>query len=367
MTAKQKKLFLLTSMMSVFVMAVAVLFTGGKLSNPLSKVFASQEAVSMGTISFDKENSSRSGTTNTTTALTTYSSTIIAKTTNNDTTKSNGYVGAVSNGSEIHFYESDGVTEYLFEDLEKIEFSFASGSLGFNLKGFYDDGTDFSFSYSSKSTNPRSINFHDYGNVSRIYAEFTNSTSVQLTMVLITYNCNPKYQTGVEISTEPSKTSYGAGQTFDPTGMVVKTVYSNGGKVVTDHYTISPNRPLTTDDTFVTISSGGFSVTQSITVTDAAQHAVGTYKNSSYFIELYSDGTGLNYYGTDSCPLTWSFDGSALNLQSTQTYSFTGTIFHTSTSVNASSLTYKANSDIDTFRLSVKTMFGTSTVTFTRQ
>lgn len=37
MTAKQKKLFLLTSVMSVFVMAVAVLFTGGKLSlQPIS-------------------------------------------------------------------------------------------------------------------------------------------------------------------------------------------------------------------------------------------------------------------------------------------------------------------------------------------
>ena len=367
MTAKQKKLFLLTSVMSVFVMAVTILFAGGNVISPLKNVFASQNPVSMGAISFDKENSTTSGATNTTVGTTVYHSSIIAKTTNNDTTKSSGYVGAVSSGSEIHFYESDGSTEYLFEDLEKISFSFASGSLGFNLKGFYDDGTDFSFSYSSKTTNPRTINFHDYGNVTRIYAQFTNSTSVQLTNVTITYNCTPKHQTGVEIATEPTKTTYGSGQTFDPTGMVVKAVYSNGGKVVTDHYSVSPSRPLTTDDTYVVITCGGFSTTQSITVTDAAQHAVGVYKNSSYYIELYNDGTGTNYYGSDSCSLTWSFDGSTLNLQSTQTYSFTGTIFHTSTSVNGGSLTYNANDDIYTFRLSVKTMYGTSTVTFTRQ
>lgn len=51
MTAKQKKLFLLTSMMSVFVMAVAVLFTGGKLQFSPLNVRGSGETVS-GSVTF---------------------------------------------------------------------------------------------------------------------------------------------------------------------------------------------------------------------------------------------------------------------------------------------------------------------------
>ena len=60
MTAKQKKLFLLTSMMSVFVMAVAVLFTGGKISMSPFVVRGSGEVVN-GTITWTTSNSTKTG------------------------------------------------------------------------------------------------------------------------------------------------------------------------------------------------------------------------------------------------------------------------------------------------------------------
>lgn len=58
MTAKQKKLFLLTSMMSVFVMAVTVLFTGGKLSMSPFSVRGGTEEVN-GSITWTWSNSER--------------------------------------------------------------------------------------------------------------------------------------------------------------------------------------------------------------------------------------------------------------------------------------------------------------------
>lgn len=60
MTAKQKKLFLLTSMMSVFVMAVTVLFTGGKISVSPFGVRGSSEVVN-GTITWTTSNSTKTG------------------------------------------------------------------------------------------------------------------------------------------------------------------------------------------------------------------------------------------------------------------------------------------------------------------
>ena len=60
MTAKQKKLFLLTSMMSVFVMAVAVLFTGGKMSLSPLNVRGTEQIVD-GSITWSTSVSSKSG------------------------------------------------------------------------------------------------------------------------------------------------------------------------------------------------------------------------------------------------------------------------------------------------------------------
>ena len=58
MTAKQKKLFLLTSMMSVFVMAAAVLFAGGKLSMSPLGVRGTTETVE-GSITWNATNSEK--------------------------------------------------------------------------------------------------------------------------------------------------------------------------------------------------------------------------------------------------------------------------------------------------------------------
>ena len=368
-----KKFKIFSAIIAFAVGASAVVLSSVVASNPengfLRRAYASQDPVSQGKIVFSSGTTS-SGDVNTTIAYTQYGSPIVCKVTGNDTTQSSGVIGAVKSGSELRFYESDGVTEYLFEDVDIFKFTFSSGYNAYKLHGFYDSGEQFDFEYASKTTNPRSANFSDsskYGNVAKAYVEFTNSSTINLLSLELTYNCESKSQTGVEISTAPAKTTYMVGQSFDPTDMIVKNLYSNGGKVATDSYTISPSGALSVSDTYVTITSNGFTVQQPITVSEAAPHAIGTYKNSSYYIELSSGGIGRNYCGTDTCDLSWTYDGSSLVLSAAQTYSFTGTIFHTNTSVTASTVTLDSSNDIYTFRASVKTAYGTSTVTFTRQ
>jgi hypothetical protein len=83
-----------------------------------------------------------------------------------------------------------------------------------------------------------------------------------------------KKVSSIAISTAPTKTSYTAGESFDPTGMVVTATYEDETTAAVTNYTYSPAGALATTDTTVTISftSGGATktATQAITV-EAAQ------------------------------------------------------------------------------------------------
>ena len=80
--------------------------------------------------------------------------------------------------------------------------------------------------------------------------------------------------TGITITTPPAKTTYTAGETFDPAGMVVQATYSNGATLQATGYAYSPSTPLTDGTTKVTIvyTEGGVTKTveQAITVSKAA-------------------------------------------------------------------------------------------------
>lgn len=58
----------------------------------------------------------------------------------------------------------------------------------------------------------------------------------------------------IEITTAPNKTSYIAGESFDPTGMVVTATYANGKTRDITRYVSWDEDPLTTEDTAFTIS-----------------------------------------------------------------------------------------------------------------
>ena len=58
----------------------------------------------------------------------------------------------------------------------------------------------------------------------------------------------------IEITTAPNKTSYIAGETFDPSGMVVTATYANGKTRDITRYVSWNEAPLTTEDAAFTIS-----------------------------------------------------------------------------------------------------------------
>ena len=73
----------------------------------------------------------------------------------------------------------------------------------------------------------------------------------------------------IAVTTAPTTTVYTAGQSFDPTGMVVTATYSDSSTAnVTDQCQFSPT-VLTENTTAVTITFGGQSTTQAVTVNPA--------------------------------------------------------------------------------------------------
>lgn len=74
-----------------------------------------------------------------------------------------------------------------------------------------------------------------------------------------------KTLSSIAVTTAPTKTNYTAGETFDPTGMVVTATYSDRSTEAITGYTIIPDAALTTNDARITISYTEGGVTQTTT------------------------------------------------------------------------------------------------------
>ncbi len=72
--------------------------------------------------------------------------------------------------------------------------------------------------------------------------------------------------TGIEIATQPTKTEYVEGQTFDKTGMVVKAVYDDGSKVEIDDYTTEYDFTSPNAAAVVTVKYSGKQTTLTVAV-----------------------------------------------------------------------------------------------------
>lgn len=137
----------------------------------------------------------------------------------------------------------------------------------------------------------------------------------------------------IEITTPPTKTSYLAGDSFNPAGMVVTASYGNGYAVLATAevggYSISPN-VLTDGTTYVTISysEGGdsFTAIQTVTVTHkltgiqvTTNPSKTTYEygdslvTSGMIVQAsYSDGATENVSGYTCTPTTFSTVGTQI-------------------------------------------------------
>ena len=101
----------------------------------------------------------------------------------------------------------------------------------------------------------------------------------------------------ISVSEAPSKTTYVAGESFNPTGLVINRNYSDGSSDTysysghSSEFSFTPSTALTTSHTSVTITYGGKTCSQSITVNAAPASQTLTITRSSF-----SNSGGYTWY-----------------------------------------------------------------------
>lgn len=100
----------------------------------------------------------------------------------------------------------------------------------------------------------------------------TNPSSLSLS-VTATFNVAAKILESITVTTNPTKLAYTAGETFDPTGLVIKATYNDGEETVAyaDHvadfgFTPTLETPLSAGEELVTVLYGGKAAEIEITV-----------------------------------------------------------------------------------------------------
>lgn len=104
----------------------------------------------------------------------------------------------------------------------------------------------------------------------------------------------------IAITTPPAKTTYTAGETFDPAGMVVEATYSNGATLIATGYAIEPSGPLSDGTTSVTVryTEGGVTKTVEQAITVTASVVIGALNDCTWeqISEISSTDQGPNYW-----------------------------------------------------------------------
>lgn len=116
----------------------------------------------------------------------------------------------------------------------------------------------------------------------------------------------------IVVTKQPNKTKYQVGESFDPAGMICQVILSDGDQqVIYDDakgYTYSPNGPLTTQDTKITISYtfNNVTVSTNINIEVVALNSIAVTKQPSktkYYEDEYFDPKGMEitaYYSDGS-------------------------------------------------------------------
>lgn len=374
---KNFKVLSLIAIGSSLVIGTVALSATGVLKSQIFPAIGNGETVTGGYIDFVPDNTSINGSTSTTVATTQTGGKLKMIITGNDTSKVSGYVGAVKKDSVIKFYEEDISAEYTFENLTIISFYYESGDTykhTFSLSALYQDGTTFSNDYGLSTKNPRDLSFAKLKPVSNLTTTCSNENTARLTKVRITYSCTSKALEDFVITSQPTKTSYIEGESFDPTGLMLKAIYSNGSEVYTQGYSFSPS-VFSKSDEYVTIYHGGLSKQIPVSITSKESMLVGTFKNGSYepyyLFVLNSDHSGTYDYNSNHRDLTWEINDNGrlvLNKDPNDTQAtFVGDIFYNSSSVLTTSLVISDKEVSFYCRVTFNTDGDTSNKKFTKQ
>ncbi len=104
---------------------------------------------------------------------------------------------------------------------------------------------------------------------------------------------DPDTVESIAITEPPTKTTYYAGERFDPAGMVVMATLNEGDPVPVVGYAYEPSGALTMNDTAITVSFGDFTATQGIEVLPSA--AIGSIEitNGQLMGDFVDHGFGI--------------------------------------------------------------------------
>ena len=198
------------------------------------------------------------------------------------------------------------------------------------------------------------------------YIENGSSSAATATSIDVqTQSSTTKTLSSIAVKTAPTKTTYTAGEYFAPAGLVITATYSDNSHEDisyasnTSAFTFAPSTStaLTTSNTSVTITYGGKSCSQAITVNAAATPTVNSVTVSPSTLSLSLSGTTT---GTLTATVSVS-NGAAQTVTWTSNNTSVATVNSSGkvTAVAAGTATITATSTVDS------TKKGTCTVTVT--
>ena len=147
-----------------------------------------------------------------------------------------------------------------------------------------------------------------------------DSSASYLSEIKITYT--PKTISSIAVKTAPTKTTYEAGECFDPTGLVITATYSDSttqdisyaSSSASFNFSPSTSTALTTSDASVTITYGGKSCSQAITVN--APKVLSSISVSGYTTS-FTEGDTFSFGGTVTAHYS---DSTTSNVTGSATY-----------------------------------------------
>lgn len=217
-------------------------------------------------------------------------------------TSSNGPMG---NGTDYRVYQNGTfVISSTAGNITKIEMTFtASGTSNYGPSKISATGYTYS---GNKGT---------WEGTAAASVSFSATAQARITAITVTLASGGGTPTlsSISVSTAPTKTTYTEGETFDPTGLVITRNYSNSTSDTytyanhTSDFSFTPttSTALTTADDKVTITYGGKTVDQAITVNSSGGGAgTGTINFGSATGSTKIDGISVT--GDDNLGNTWT-------------------------------------------------------------
>lgn len=246
-------------------------------------------------------------------------------TTSGSFTISSGEYYAKGTGSKINGVAASNADSYLFTQISGNQYSIKLGdnyityasstNLGTSTSSYswtISAGTNGDWRIASGTTGRafifRAGSTNQFGGYSSSNVTATSTEYFDVSIgggSTTTYTTSPECKTlsSIAVTTPPTKTTYTEGETFDPAGMVVTATYTDHTTAPITGYTYSPTGALAVGTTSITISYGGKTTTQPITVNAIPTRTINwLVNNSSVKSESKKEGVKLNTLTMPSTP-----------------------------------------------------------------